>query len=315
MTKQPTSVNVGIDVSKTQLDVHVLERNLAWSVANDEAGIRALVTRLRRYQLARVVVEATGRLEQPLVRQALARQLPIIVVSPLRIRRYAGAIGQLAKTDAIDARLIATFAAAVKPDVRAPIDPEATRIKDLIVRRRQLIEMRTMEKNRLPIMPADLAGSIQTLITVLNTEIKEVDRLLDQAVQGHTQWRQHRELLTSMPGIGNTVAYTLLGDLPELGSLTRKQIAALTGVAPFNRDSGKLRGKRRIRGGRSIARTALYLAALSAIRFNPDIQGFYRRLVNAGKHKKVAITACIRKMVTMLNAMMRDGEAWKATTK
>lgn len=315
MTKQPTSVNVGIDVSKTQLDVHVLERNLAWSVANDEAGIRALVTRLRRYQLARVVVEATGRLEQPLVRQALARQLPIIVVSPLRIRRYAGAIGQLAKTDAIDARLIATFAAAVKPAVRAPIDPEATRIRDLIVRRRQLIEMRTMEKNRLPIMPADLAASIQTLITVLNSEIKEVDRLLDQAVQGHTQWRQHRELLTSMPGIGNTVAYTLLGDLPELGSLTRKQIAALTGVAPFNRDSGKLRGKRRIRGGRSIARTALYLAALSAIRFNPDIQGFYRRLVNAGKHKKVAITACIRKMVTMLNAMMRDGEAWKATTK
>lgn len=134
-------------------------------------------------------------------------------------------------------------------------------------------------------------------------------------MQGHTQWRQHRELLTSMPGIGNTVAYTLLGDLPELGSLTRKQIAALTGVAPFNRDSGKLRGKRRIRGSRSIARTALYLAALSAIRYNPDIQGFYRRLVNAGKHKKVAITACIRKMVTMLNAMMRDGEAWKATTK
>lgn len=218
-------------------------------------------------------------------------------------------------TDAIDARLIATFAAAVKPAVRAPIDPEASRIRDLIVRRRQLIEMRTMEKNRLPIMPADLAASIQTLITVLNTEIKEVDRLLDQAVQGHTQWRQHRELLTSMPGIGNTVAYTLLGDLPELGSLTRKQIAALTGVAPFNRDSGKLRGKRRVRGGRSIARTALYLAALSAIRFNPDIQGFYRRLVNAGKHKKVAITACIRKMVTMLNAMTRDGEAWKATTK
>ena len=178
MTKQPTSVNVGIDVSKTQLDVHVLERNLAWSVANDEAGIRALVTRLRRYQLARVVVEATGRLEQPLVRQALARQLPIIVVSPLRIRRYAGAIGQLAKTDAIDARLIATFAAAVKPAVRAPIDPEATRIRDLIVRRRQLIEMRTMEKNRLTIMPADLAGSIQTLMTVLNSEIKELDRLL-----------------------------------------------------------------------------------------------------------------------------------------
>lgn len=314
MTKQPTSVNVGIDVSKMQLDVHVLERNLAWSVANDEAGIRALVTRLRRYQRARVVVEATGRLEQPLVRQALARQLPIIVVSPLRIRRYAGAIGQLAKTDAIDARLIADFAAAVRPAVRTPIDPEATRIKDLIVRRRQLIEMRTMEKNRLPIMPADLTGSIQTLITVLNTEIKEVDRLLDQAVQGHTQWRQHRDLLTSMPGVGNTVAYTLLGDLPELGSLTRKQIAALTGVAPFNRDSGKLRGKRRIRGGRGIARTALYLAALSAIRFNPDIQGFYRRLVNAGKHKKVAITACIRKMVTMLNAMLRDGVAWKATT-
>ena len=311
MTKKREAVNVGIDVGKAQLDVCLLERDIKLQVANQEDAIRALIARLARYRLARIVIEATGRLEQPLVRAALAKGLPIIVVSPLKIRRYAGAIGQLAKTDAIDARLIAQFGAAVKPEAHAPTDPQARKIKDLMVRRRQLTDMRTMEKNRQQVMPADFHDSIDTLIAVFDQQIKVLDQCLDQAVDQHCVWRHKRELLTSMPGIGNTVAYTLLGDLPELGTLSRKQIAALTGVAPFNRDSGRMRGKRRIRGGRASSRTALFLSAMSAVRFNPDIKRFYERLVKSGKHRKVALTACIRKIVTARNAMLRDNVPWK----
>ena len=314
MTKRSNAVNVGIDVSKAVLDVHVLERRRSWSVGNDEAGIRALLGRLKRYDLARVVVEGTGRLEQRFVREALAQQLPVIVVSPLRVRRYAEALGLLAKTDELDAYLIAAFAAAVQPPVQSLADPEACKIKDLIIRRRQLIEMRTMEKNRLPIMPEELSDSIAAHIAVLDEQVEALDRQLDHAVQQHSRWRQRRDILTSMPGIGKTVAFTLLGDLPELGNLNRKQIAALTGVAPFNRDSGKSRGRRRIRVGRATSRTVLYLAVLSAMRFNPEIKRFYERLIASGKHKKVAMTACIRKMVTMLNAMVRDNVKWQEST-
>lgn len=312
MTKQREAVNVGIDVGKAQLDVCLLERSLTLQVPNEERAIRALVSRLARYRLARIIIEATGRLEQPFVRAALGRGLPVVVVSPLKIRRYAGAIGQLAKTDAIDARLIARFGAAVQPVAHPPTDPETRKIKDLIVRRSQLTAMRTMEKNRRPVMPEDLQDSIEQVIRTLDLQLKQLDRQLDAAVDRHSTWRRKRELLTSMPGIGNTVAYTLLGDLPELGSLSRKQIAALTGVAPFNRDSGRLRGKRRIRGGRAGARTALFLSAMSAVRFNPDIKCFYERLVKSGKHRKVALTACIRKIVTALNAMLRDGVRWQS---
>jgi transposase len=312
MTKQRAAVNVGIDVGKAQLDVCLLERGLMMQVANEERTIRALVSRLSRYRLARIVIEATGRLEQPFVRAALAKGLPVVVLSPLKIRRYAGAIGQLAKTDAIDARLIARFAAAVKPVPYTPTDPQACKIKDLMVRRRQLTDLRTMEKNRQQVMPAELHQSIETIIEIVNQQLRALDRRLDEAVDKHRLWRHKRELLTSMPGIGNTVAYTLLGDLPELGTLNRKQIAALTGVAPFNRDSGRMRGKRRIRGGRATSRTALFLSAMSAVRFNPHIKRFYERLVKSGKHRKVALTACIRKIVTALNAMLRDNVKWQS---
>lgn len=311
MTKQREAVNIGIDVGKAQLDVCVLERDLMLEVPNDEGAIRALVARLTRYRLARIVIEATGRLEQPFVRCALARGLPVVVISPLKVRRFAGAIGQLAKTDAIDARLIARFGAAVRPVAHSPTDPQACKIKDLMVRRRQLIDMRTMEKNRHQVMPEALRDSIELLIRALDQQLKALDHRLDEAVARHSTWRHKRDLLTSMPGIGKTVAYTLLGDLPELGHLSRKQIAALTGVAPFNRDSGRLKGKRRIRGGRASTRTALYLSAMSAVRFNPDIKCFYERLVQSGKHRKVALTACIRKIVTALNAMLRDDVKWQ----
>ena len=217
----------------------------------------------------------------------------------MKIRRFADAIGQLAKTDAIDARLIAQFAATVKPIARQASDANAQAIKDLVVRRRQLTALRTMEKNRRQVMPQELKSGIDRIIKTLDRELKRLEQLIDHAVEQHAPSRHKRELLTSMPGIGNCVAATLIGDLPELGSLNRREIASLTGVAPFNRDSGKLRGKRRIRGGRAHSRTALYLSAMVASRFNPDIKRFYQRLVDAGKHKKVALTACIRKIVTL----------------
>ncbi len=312
MTKQNRSINAGIDVGKHALDVYLLERQRAFHCGNDDPSIRQLVARLKRFKIQRIVIEATGRLEQPFVRAALAQGLPVIVVSPLRVRRYAAAIGQLAKTDAIDAQLIARFGADLKPTVNPPCDADSLQIKDLMVRRRQLIEMRTMEKNRRQIMPEALQASIDQLIDAIDTQLKTLDQQLDQAVEAHAQWRHKRDRLTSMPGIGKTVAYTLLGDLPELGKLTRRQIAALTGVAPYNHDSGRMRGRRRIRGGRSSSRTALFLSAMSAIRFNPEIKTFYERLLANGKHKKVALTACIRKIVTALNAMLRDDKDWGA---
>ena len=311
MTKQRSTINVGVDVGKTQLDLYLLERDLALTVPNDDDAIVSLIRRLRRYRLERIVIEATGRLEQAFVRAALAADLPVVVVSPLKIRRFADAIGQLAKTDQIDARLIARFAAAVKPIARPAADANAQTIKDLTVRRRQLVSLRTMEKNRRQVMPRELKSGIDRIIKTLDRELKRLEQLIDHAVDQHAPSRHKRELLTSMPGIGDSVAATLLGDLPELGSLNRREIASLTGVAPFNRDSGKLRGKRRIRGGRAHSRTALYLSAMVATRFNPDIKRFYERLVSAGKHKKVALTACIRKIVTALNAMIRDNSPWQ----
>jgi transposase len=311
MTKQRPSVNVGVDVGKAKLDVYLLERDRMFSVPNEESAIAALIGRLSRYRLERIVLEATGRLEQPFVRAALAKGLPVIIVSPLKIRRFAGALGQLAKTDAIDARLIAQFAATLKPVAHPITDPKAQLIKDLVVRRRQLTTLRTMEKNRRQVMPEALKPSIDRMIEALDREIESLEQLIQHAIEQHAAWRHKRDLLTSMPGIGRSVASTLIGDLPELGSLCRRQIAALTGVAPFNRDSGAFRGKRRIRGGRAHSRTALFLSAMVATRYNPDIKRFYERLLQAGKHKKVALTACIRKIVTALNAMLRDNKPWQ----
>jgi transposase len=313
MTKQRPSVNVGVDVGKAQLDVYLLERDRMFSVPNEESAIATLVSRLSRYRLERIVIEATGRLEQPFVRAAIAKGLPVVVVSPLKIRRFAGAVGQLAKTDEIDARLIAQFAATLKPIARPTPDPKAQLIKDLVVRRRQLTSLRTMEKNRRQVMPEALKPSIDRIIETLDREIEALEQLIQDAVEQHAAWRHKRDLLTSMPGIGRSVASTLIGDLPELGSLSRRQIAALTGVAPFNRDSGTFRGKRRIRGGRAHSRTALFLSAMVATRYNPDIKRFYARLLQAGKHKKVALIACIRKIVTALNAMLRDNQPWQSS--
>jgi len=287
------SVNVGIDVGKSQLDIFIYERNISFSVNNDKAGIRKALGRLGRYRLARIVLEATGRYERAFVEAALAKTMPILIANPLHIRRYAGAIGQLAKTDTIDARLIAQYAAVVQPVVRAHHSRQVLQIKDLLVRRRQLIEMLTMAKNCHHIMPKFLKADIQRSINHLQRQLEKVDRELVKRVEAETEWREKRDIMLSMPGIGPVVVNTLMGDLPELGQLNQKQVAALTGVAPYNRDSGKLRGKRRTQGGRHTVRTILFMAALTSIQHNKVIRGFYRHLVAQGKHKKVALTACI----------------------
>ena len=314
MKRSTSSVNVGIDVGRDRLDVFIHERQLALSFANDEHGIRALLRRLAYHRLARIVLEATGRREQLLVSAALERQLPVVVVNPITVRRFAGALGILAKTDAIDARVIAHFAATIEPVVRDAADPKARQLKDLVVRRRQLLDMATMEKNRLHVMPKALQAPIRRHIDDLAGDVRELDALIDALVGTLALWRQRRQLLLSMPGVGAVVAHTLIADLPELGKLTHKQIAALTGVAPFNRDSGMLRGTRRIRGGRRTVRTVLYLGAMAAVRFNPVIKQFYARLIAAGKNRKLALIACVRKMVVMLNAMLRDGRKWNPST-
>ncbi len=313
MTKPLPLINVGVDVSKDKLDVQLLERDLSFSVPNQEHAIASLIKRLARYRLERIVIEATGRLEHAFVSAAVARGLPVVIVAPLKVRRFAEAAGQLAKTDAIDARLIARFAAALKPAARPAIDANSQSIKDLVVRRRQLTSLRTIEKNRRSVMPDTLKPSIDRVIESLDREIVSLEKLIQDAVEQHVAWRHRRDLLTSMHSIGPAVAISLIGDLPELGSLSRRQIASLTGVAPFNRDSGNFHGKRRIRGGRAHSRTALFLSAMVAIRYNPDIKRFYERLLQPGKHNKVALTACIRKIVTALNAMLRDNKPWQSS--
>jgi transposase len=303
-------INVGVDVGKHQLDVFIHERNIHFTEENTPEGVRRVVSRLNRYTLARIVAEATGRYERLLVDEALRRSAPIVVVNPLQVRRFAGAIGQIAKTDRIDAAVIAQYAALVQPEVR-PINQNTRKIKDMLVRRRQLIEMATMEKNRLLIMPKNQRTDIRRHVLHLQKQIEKVDVLLDALIESETAWQDKRTVMLSMPGVGPGVVNTLLGDLPELGDLSNKQIAALTGVAPFNRDSGSMRGKRRIRGGRHSVRTVLFMAVMSAVQHNPVMRHFYQRLVKEGKHKKVALTACIRKMIIILNAMVRDGAMWK----
>lgn len=311
MSRKPKEgVNIGIDVGKQQLDVYILERDVHIAIENTEGGVKQLLGRLVRYQIQRIVIEATGRYERLFYDGAIQKGLPVIIVNPLLVRRYAGAVGQLAKTDKIDARIIAQYAATMKPAIRDPECKNSRKIRDLLARRRQLMQMSTMEKNRCHIMPKFLQGDIKRVIHHLSKQIEKVDKILDELIEQHQEWRRKREIMLSVPGIGPVVVNTLLGDLPELGTMSQKQAAALTGVAPYNRDSGKLRGKRRIKGGRYSVRTVLYMAMLTSIQHNPVIRQFYNRLVATGKHKKVVLTACIRKMIIMLNAMIRDDQLW-----
>ena len=293
-------INVGVDVGKDCLDICFYETGELKQFANTQAGVKDLLKWLADYSVERLVTEATGRMERLLVEQASACGLPIIVVQPLMVRRFAEAQGILAKTDALDARVIAQFGAVMKPQVR-PVQSKQTRhIKDLLCRRRQLIRLRTQELNRCSIMPKFLQSSMKRLIKSLNAELKRIGQYLDKALAGACEWQFKKEVLLSAPGVGENLMYTLLGELPELGQLNKKEIAALVGVAPMNHDSGKSRGKRRIQGGRAPVRTMLYMATLCGTQHNPVIRAFYQRLVAQGKHKKVALTACMRKFITIL---------------
>ncbi len=302
---------VGIDVSKRWLDVAVRPSGESWRVAHGDEGIAGLVTRLRELGASLIVLEATGGLEMPLAAALAVAQLPAVIVNPRQVRDFAKAIGALAKTDALDASVLAHFAEAVRPELRPLPDPQTQALGGWLARRRQLVEMLVAERHRLPTAAVAQKPGIQEHVTWLQMRLADVDDELAKAVKASTIWREQDQLLRSVPGVGPVVAVTLLAELPELGRLDRKQIAALAGVAPFNRDSGQYRGKRTIQGGRATVRAALYMGALTAARHNPIIQGLYRRLLSTGKPKKLALVACMRKLLTILNAIIRDGRRWR----
>ena len=305
--------NIGIDVGKTYLDIYILELDRYWRIFNTADDIKEFVKTIKRFNLTRIVVEATGGYERRVVELLAESQLPVVVVQPMNIRQFAKAQGVLAKTDKIDARVIAQFAAIMKPEIRPISSKKVRHIRDLLARKRQLMEARTQELNRHQKAQKHLQATHNRSIKFLNKEIEWVNSRLTKEVSGVTEWQNTYELLLTVPGIGDGVAFTLLGELPELGSLTNRQVGALCGLAPYNRDSGNMKGKRRIKGGRAPIRTVLYMAMLSAIQCNPIMKKFYDRLVAEGKHKKIALTACMRKMMTILNAMIRDGNVWQQT--
>lgn len=303
---------IGIDVSKARLDVSLRPGGEAWSVTNDEEGIGSLLERLKAESPSMVVLEATGGLEAAVAGALSLSGLPVAVVNPRQVRDFARATGRLAKTDAIDAAVLAHFAEAVRPEPRPLPDDNARELEALVTRRRQIIEMLTAEKNRLA-MPGSKAveRELREHIEWLKKRIRDLDRDIHKAVRASPIWREKDDLLRSVPGVGQVLATTLIAELPELGTLNRRQIAALVGVAPLNRDSGKMRGHRGIWGGRSAVRATLYMCALVGTRHNPILRAFYARLVAAGKPKKVALTACMRKLLTTLNAMLRNGTSWQ----
>jgi len=312
-TKSPVR-HVGIDVSKERLDVCSLPDGGTFSVANDRAGIDELLARLLegvRPEL--VVLEATGKYERPAAVAVAAAGIAVAVVNPRQARDFAKAAGRLAKTDRIDAEVLARFAGAVGPRPSVLPDEEARVLQDILLRRRQLLEMMVAEKNRLQMASEAVARRIAAHVRWLEKELCRVDRELDEAVRESETWRANEELLRSVPGVGPVLARTLLAELPELGTLPRRRLCALVGVAPFNRDSGTFRGKRQVWGGRAPVRAALYMGALVATRHNPLIREFYERLLAAGKPKKVALVACMRKLLSLLNALMRNRTLWRST--
>ena len=312
MAEQP--VCVGIDVSKATLDIAVRPTSQRWSVANKEKAISRLVSRLQALSPALIGMEATGGLELPIVAALGTAGLPVVVVNPRQVRDFARATGKLAKTDVLDAEVLALFAERVRPTPRPLPDAEAESLSALLARRRQLISMLIAERNRLSRALLSMRPGIEEHIAWLEEKLRALDKELFQAVRQSPLWRERENLLRSVPGVGPVLTITLLAELPELGALNRKQIAALVGVAPLNRDSGVLRGKRSVWGGRAPVRTALYMSALVATRFNPVIRGFYEHLRAAGKSKKLAITACMRKLITILNAMLKHRTSWNPAT-
>lgn len=302
---------VGADIAKDQVDVHIRPTDERLQVGRDEAGLATLVARLHPLGPRLVVLEATGGYEIPVAAARATAGIPVALVNPRQIRDFARATGQLAKTDALDARVLARFAEVVHPPARPLPTAAAQALSELVARRRQLIEMLGAERNRhQQARDPQLQRRIATHVRWLTKALAELDADLDTTIRSSPIWCAHDNLLQSIPGVGEVTAYTLLADLPDLGQLDRRKIAALVGVAPLNRDSGHWRGRRTIAGGRAAVRSVLYMATLTAVRFNPVIAHFYQRLTAAGRPKKVALTAAMRKLLTILNAVLRDQRPW-----
>jgi transposase len=305
---------VGIDVSKDRLDVHVLPSGEAFWISNDQAGVEDLVQRLAALSPSVVGLEATGGFERLAVAALAGAGLAVVVVNPAHVRAYAQALGKRAKTDPIDAAVIAAFIAATKPQLRPLRDAETRGLAELVTRRRQIVQMIVAEENRARTLIAKQAQkSVKRLLAALRRELASLDADMDDHIRKSPVWRVNEKLLSSVPGVGPVVARSLIAEMPELGSLDRRQIAALAGLAPWTRQSGKWRGKRFIGGGRSRVRASLFMAALVAIRHNPVLKAFRDRLVAAGKPKIVAVVATMRKLLIILNAIIRDQKPWQTT--
>jgi transposase len=309
--KESSELFVGIDVSKDCLDVSVVPGSDRYEFINDQKGIGGLLEQMREIKPTLMVLEATGGLEMPVVVALAADRLPVAVINPRQIRDFARATGKLAKTDAIDAHILAEFARRVRPKVRGLKDQQLQELNALVVRRRQVVEMLTAEKNRLAGAPKTAIKSVEAHIKWLEKSLQKLEEDIDRKIKGSPVWRVKDRLLRNVPGVGPILSCTLLTELPELGVLNRREIAALAGVAPFNRDSGRFKGKRCVWGGRSYLRTVLYMATLTATRCNPVIMEFYQHLIDLGKPPKVALTACMRKLLTILNAIIRDMKPWR----
>ena len=304
------SVFAGIDVAKDRLDMAIRPSGTVRTVANDADGIRDMVAELESLGPSVVVLESTGGLELPLAGALAAASLPVVVVNPRQVRDFAKATGRLAKTDVLDAQVLAHFAEAVRPEVRPLPDSDTQELHSLTARRTQVVEMLVAEKNRLGRASRAVAPRIRAHIQWLEQELEDLDQGLQQTLRRSPVWREQDNLLRSVPGVGPQLSVALLSDLPELGTLGRRQIAALVGVAPMNRDSGTMRGRRTVSGGRARIRAVLYMGALVASRHNAVIRSFYQRLLAGGKPKKLALTACMRKLLTILNGMVKTGQCW-----
>jgi transposase len=307
-----TDVFVGIDVSKDRLDVAARPSGESWQVANTELGIATLVKRLAKLKPTLVVLEATGRLESAAVSALAVAEIPLVIVNPRHVRDFARSTGKLAKTDKLDAQMLARFADAIRPEPRPLPDEGHQRLEALLVRRRQLLGMVTAERNRRRRAPALTRAEIDEHVAWLQVRVEAIEDELNKTIRSSPLWREKVALLRSVPGVGPMLAATIVAQLPELGVLTHKEIAALVGVAPLNRDSGDWRGKRTIWGGRPQVRAALYMSALVATQFNPLIRPFYLRLLATGKPKKLALTACMRKLLIILNAIAHRGAPWRS---
>ncbi|BCV49832.1 IS110 family transposase [Shewanella algae] len=304
------NINIGVDTGKSQLDIYIRPLDVFFTVPNNEKGIKQALATIKKHNPQRIVIEATGRLEMPFVLACTEAKLPIVRANPVHIKRFAGAIGRRAKNDRLDAQLIAHYGESIKPDLTVIKANNIRLMSDLVIRRNQLLAMQTMEKNRIQILPKHLHSTMTPILTAIKNQVSKIENKLVKLIEDCPEYQTKNTLLQSVPGIGNIAAASIISNVPELGYITNKQAASLIGVAPITRESGRYKGKRVIQGGRAQVRTVLYMAMMSAMQCNPVFKGTYTRLLEAGKPKKVAIIACVRKMVVILNSMLRDGIMW-----